>query len=228
MKTKLRLSMIVFLGVLVVAFLTPIAYADTVTINFDSFAIPPITPLTGTPVTDYLAGYGVTLSGMLPGEVAFIINLPGPPYEVPSPPNVFSANGGFNGVNTLTLNFSTPVDNFSFDRIGTYAYPGSPSGTVMGPWSATAYNTSNVSLGTVGNGWIATYDEVPIESFTFAAQGISHIDFLGNSFNYAGFALPCIDNLTFTTTSVPEPSTLFLLGSGLMGLGGIAWRRHRK
>lgn len=30
-----------------------------------------------------------------------------------------------------------------------------------------------------------------------------------------------------TSQSVPEPSTLLLLGSGLAGPGGMAWRRHR-
>ena len=205
----------------VTAILTPSAYADTVNISFDSLSVAPGGYVSGAPVTSYLAGYGITLSGMLPGEVAVVLYAP-TYMDVPSSPNVFTVWGA--NPATVTLNFSTLIDNFSFDRVGTFAAY-SPSGTTRGPWSATAYNASNSILGTVGEGYIGTFSDLPTKTFTLAATGIDHIYFTGNHLGFAGSNMPIMDNYSFTTP-VPEPETYAMLLAGL-GLLGFAARRRK-
>lgn len=215
-------SMAAFAIVGFTALLAPSAYAATVNVDFDSLSVAPGSYVTGAPVTDYLAEYGITLSGMSAGEDAGVLYAP-TYMDVPSSPNVFTVWGA--NPATVTLNFSTLIDNFSFDRVGTFAAY-SPSGTTRGPWSATAYDASNSVLGTVGEGYIATYGDLPTQTFTLAATGIDHIFFTGDHLGYAGSSMPIMDNLSFTTP-VPEPDTYAMLMAGLGLMGWVARRRKQ-
>lgn len=193
----------------IAACLTTVCQASTV-VNFDAVDTSG-GPVSGAPVTSYLAGYGITYTG---AGTAFILPyLPGGnPFLPVSSPNYFAVGG-----TAWTLSFSSPLNSLSF------TVPGTGNTSTMAAWSATAYSAANVQLGQVGNPSI-TFFNSSAQTYTLIGPDIASLVFsenVGSAGNYLAF-----DDLTMSQTPLPAALPLFASGLGVMGLFG--WRRKRK
>ena len=130
------------------------------------------------------------------------------------------APGYFNAANyellgnrgDLTITFGASQNAFSIDLRDFSAYGGADTITVYGADDVTVLNTYNISL----NGTIVTFTDSG-ESAPIGAVNLSIIS--GEA--WSGI----LNSVTYNGGTTPEPGTLVLLGSSVLGLAGLARRK---
>ena len=128
--------------------------------------------------------------------------------------------GGVFGTTGHELSTRYAQGSFNIDFTSAVSAFGMIWGAADGAWTMKLFNSSNTLLDTIA---IAAQTS-PYIGFIGASDNlISHVEMVGA---YADWVK--IDNFAYVTGQpIPEPATMFLLGSGLVGIAGFR-RKNRK
>jgi hypothetical protein len=128
----------------------------------------------------------------------------------------FLGNNGLNnsGTYVTSIFFSAPVSNVSFDVSRSNGSSPGQTLTASVYEGATLLGSLTVTLGNINN-W---------SLITFGLGGIDKVILDGSDVGLSPYG---VDNLQFTAGAVPEPATMLLIGSGLLGLLGFR-RKFKK
>ena len=185
----------------------------TLLINKSAWAVPTILNFTELPFqpVDGVSIAGVTFDFKIGGldslDATYGSGGPGTITFVQDP----SLEG--NSLGILTLNFAAPTPLLSFGvALNTF-------GTLMPGFTVELFDASLTSLGVTQ---VTTNSLISFTEAQFSHGGPPILRTVLNFNNPAGrFAF---DNLTFDVTTVPEPTSILLVGIGLVGLGFRRWR----
>ena len=202
--------------------ITQEAFAVMITIDFDGVDATG-GAVTGTALDTYLAGFGVSVSGVTStggGQLqivhetldAFAVQI----LNAVSSPNIFwcsCANSPF----SYDVNFATPLDSFTFTRTPYISF--TSSGITVEPWRARAFDSSGGLLDTVFENPLSSFGTIPAITHVLNGPDIAKVTFDRTTTNtFRGVNIPPTDNwiLEFTPiviggTYIPIDQTALLL-----------------